>query len=430
MIKLEGETMTATETKSVVTCDLEGRIETFNAGAESIFGYAADEVVGKKRVSLFSPGLVVLGHVGHWLSEARDKGSFETTTVFVRKDGTRFAAEITIRPTRRDGEHIGYCGITVPRPDLSPEEASPPAKLGTRIFSWLVVARAPFLTATLVPVLVGAGLVASGQPGPFPWALFALTLVGAFALQVAANTFNDYFDWRSGTDEGNNDYFMPFSGGSRSIELRLVTPRRLLFVAWTATLLSASTGVVLVTHAGWGILLFGLVGALSAYFYTAPPLRLAARKGLGELVVGLNFGPLMVAGTVYALVGHVTWVHFFAGLPVGLLTTAILWVNEFPDAESDERAGKLNLVVVLGTRAARWGYLALVAGAALLVVSGVVTQTLPVGALLFLLAAPLGVFATVVLFRHYGSRRLVRANAATIQLHLLSGLCLALGLCL
>ena len=53
------------------------------------------------------------------------------------------------------------------------------------------------------------------------------------------------------------------------------------------------------------VLLFGLVGAFSSYFYTAPPLRLAARRGLGELVVGLNFGPLATAGTVYALTGQV-----------------------------------------------------------------------------------------------------------------------------
>src|SRR5690606_6160206 len=60
--------------KSTITCDLEGRIETFNAGAEAIFGYPAEEVVGRARVSLFSPGLVVLGHVGNWLATAVAEG--------------------------------------------------------------------------------------------------------------------------------------------------------------------------------------------------------------------------------------------------------------------------------------------------------------------------------------------------------------------
>ena len=59
------------EIVSVITCDLEGRIETFNPNAEKLFGYSADEVIGKKRVSLFSPGMVVLGHVANWLEKAK-----------------------------------------------------------------------------------------------------------------------------------------------------------------------------------------------------------------------------------------------------------------------------------------------------------------------------------------------------------------------
>ena len=89
--------------KSVITCDLEGRIETFGRDAEAIFGWRAGEVVGKQRVSLFSPGLVVLGHVGGWLKAARETGVFETRTVFVRKDGSRFSARIKITPTMRHG---------------------------------------------------------------------------------------------------------------------------------------------------------------------------------------------------------------------------------------------------------------------------------------------------------------------------------------
>src|SRR5687768_13394418 len=84
---------------SVITCDMEGRIETFGPGAERLFGYSAGEVVGKKRVSLFSPGEVVLGHVPTWLFFFNDAATTEIYTVFVRKDGTRFAARIRITPT-------------------------------------------------------------------------------------------------------------------------------------------------------------------------------------------------------------------------------------------------------------------------------------------------------------------------------------------
>jgi 1,4-dihydroxy-2-naphthoate octaprenyltransferase len=417
--------------KSVITSDMEGRIETFNKGAEEIFGYGADEVIGKKRVSVFSPGLVVLGHVTNWLKAAREEGEYKTQTVFLRKDGTPFAADIRITPTFRKGKQIGYCGVTVPRPDVAPSEAMPHISLTTRVFSWFVITRAPFLTATLIPILIGAAwVVAQGLVDPFPWGVFALVLVGGVAMHIAANTFNDYFDWTSGTDPANNDYLLPYTGGSRSIELGLISEKRLLRVALTALTIALMMGLRLLWIRGPALLLFGLFGTFCLVFYTAPPLRLAARKGLGELTVGLCFGPLMVAGTVFALTGVVSLADFMIGLPAGLLTAAILWINQFPDVPSDAKTGKRNLVVVLGRQRARWGYLALVIGAFGTALIGVLLGVFPAGSLLVLGGLPLGVYAAVVLFRHYADRSLIKANAATIQLHLLAGLLLVVGLML
>jgi 1,4-dihydroxy-2-naphthoate polyprenyltransferase len=424
--------MTTQTPKSVITCDLEGRVETFNKGAEEIFGYSADEIIGQKRVSFFSPGLIVLGHVGDWLEAASAEGEYKGRTVFLRKDGTPFAAEIRITPTFKKIDdqkvQIGYCGVTQPLPELSMEQAMPEIGLGTRIFRWLVVTRAPFLTASIIPVLVGAAwAVTRGDATPFPWLLFALTFIAALTLHVSANTFNDYFDWQSGTDPANNDYFMPFSGGSRSIELGLVTPASLLRIAWVALAISATAGLALVALDRPLVLLFGAVGAFSSYFYTAPPLRLIARKGWGELLIGLNFGVLMVAGSGYALTGMLSGEAFLLGLPVGLLITAILWINQFPDIAADRATGKHNLVVVLGTERARWGYLALMVGAFAAVVLGVAAGMLPVGALLMVVAAPLAASTTRHLFRYYRERTLVKANARTIMLHVIAGTLLAAG---
>ena len=421
--------MAPNELKSVITCDLEGRIETFNKGAEQIFGYRPEEVIGQKRVSIFSPGLVVLGHVQNWLKTAREQGEFRSRTVFLRRDGTPFTADVRITPTFRNGKQIGYCGVSVPRPDIPPAVAMPEVGPATRLFAWMVVTRAPFLTATLVPILAGAGwVVARGLGQPFPWALFWLALVGGIALHVAANTFNDYFDWRSGADPANNEYFLPYSGGSRSIELGLISEKGLLRVAWIALGIATLAGLPFLFLRGPALLLFGAAGAFSAYYYTAPPLRLAARKGLGELFVGLNFGPLMVAGTVFALTGQLSWIDFFVGIPIGLLTVAILWINQFPDMASDALAGKRNLVVLLGKERARWGYLLILAVAFVSVFLGVALGFLPLTALFMLAGLPLAAYTTTILFRHYGDRSLVKANASTILLHLLSGLLLTVGL--
>ncbi len=419
-----------TATLSVITCDLEGRIETFGPGAQRLFGYAAHEVVGRKRVSLFSPGDVVLGHVPTWLKKARVDGAFETDTVFVRKDGTAFAAHIRITPTFRAGQQIGYCGQTRALPGVDARAVWPRQSVATRIFKAVVVGRLPFLTASLIPVLLAAAWVmaTAGAPATFPWGLFGLVLAGAAFLHLAANLFNDYFDWTSGTDQENNDYFLPFSGGSRSIELRLVTPRRLAVLATLALAVAAGCGAAVALMGRPLVFVFGAAGALSGFFYTAPPLRLAARRGLGELFVGLNFGPLMTAGVAYALRGSLRPEDFLIGIPMGLLTTAILWVNEFPDTPADLRAGKVHLVATLGIARARWGYLALLAvayGAALtLALVGVA----PRGSLLVMLALPIAAWTGTLVVRRYADRSLVKASAGTIALHLVSGLLTSAGL--
>lgn len=425
--------MSASEDKpprSVITCDLEGRIETFNDGAEEIFGYEPEEVIGKQRISLFSPGLVVLEHVDRWLKTAREEGKYEGETVFVRKDGTQFAARVRITTTNRDGEQLGYRSVAQRLPDKEPQDVMPDMSLATKIMAWLVIVRGPFLTAAMIPVLLGSAWVWWQGVESFPWLNFGLALFGAAALQVAANTFNDYFDWESGADKVNNEYFRALSGGSRAVELRLITQQGMFRVGLAASVAATLCGAVLVYLAGPGILIYGVAGLFSAYFYTAPPLRLVARKGLGELLIGLNFGPLITSGTAFALTGTFHWNDLLVGVPIGLLTAAILWINEFPDKEADEQAHKNQLVVVLGKKTARWGYAALLAGAFAMLGAGAALGVFPVGMLAALLALPIAAYAIKVLWQHFDNRELVGANKATIALHAIAGLLMIGGILL
>lgn len=418
--------------KSVITCDLEGRIETFNKGAAALFGYSPDEIIGKKRVSLFSPGLIVLEHVPSWLKTAREQGRFTGRSVFVRKDGTPFAADIRITPTYKHGEQIGYCGVTALRDDIDPAAAMPKVSLWTRIFAGLVITRAPFLSATLVPLVIAAAAVAGERGlGGLSWGTFALAALGACALHIAANTSNDYYDHQSGADEANNNYFLPFSGGSRAIELGLITPRGLFAIALASLGVATLAGALLAAFVTPWVLAFGVVGAFAAWFYTAPPLKLVHRKGLGELFIGLCFGPLMVGGALVVLEGTLSASlveqSLWLGVPPGLLTTAILWINQFPDYESDKLVGKRNLVVVLGRKNARYGYLALLTAPFALVALGVLTNALPAMAWLTFLALPLAAYAVYVAFTRYEQRSLVSANKYTIVLQAVFGGLLAVG---
>jgi PAS domain S-box-containing protein len=112
--------------KSIITCDLDGKVETFSEGAEKIFGYTKKEVIGKKRVSDFSPGEVVLGHVVNWLKTSVEKGEWEGETVFLGKNNNEIPSKIKITPTKgKNGEHIGYCGVTSTLADKTPDEVRP-----------------------------------------------------------------------------------------------------------------------------------------------------------------------------------------------------------------------------------------------------------------------------------------------------------------
>ena len=124
------------ELKSIITCDLDGKVETFSEGAEELFGYSQEEVIGKMRVSDFSDGQVVLGHVVGWLAEAVKNGEWEGDTVFLHKDDSELPCRIKITPTKgKDGEHIGYCGITTPLGDKTADEVRPKINLMTNFIA-------------------------------------------------------------------------------------------------------------------------------------------------------------------------------------------------------------------------------------------------------------------------------------------------------
>tara|TARA_B100001996_G_scaffold73995_1_gene54638 strand:+ start:49188 stop:50468 length:1281 start_codon:yes stop_codon:yes gene_type:complete len=415
--------------KSIITCDLDGKVETFSEGAEKLFGYTKKEVIGKKRVSDFSPGEVVLGHVVNWLKIAVEKGVWEGETVFLGKEKNEIPSKIKITPTKgKDGEHIGYCGVTTPLKNKTPDQVRPKISFFTKIFKWMVIMRLPFLSATFVPIFAGAA-VASMLGETVSWGWLGLTLLGGAFLHIGTNTSNDYFDHKSGTDALNYNYSNEgLNGGSRSIQMGLITPKGMLAVAVTAFALSAVVGVPLIMKSGLPILWLGLVGFFSGLFYTAPPFKFSSRKGMGELLIGLNFGPLMVAGSSLVQTGRLIPEAFLAGIPIGLLIAAVVYMNEFPDYESDRATGKNTLIVVFGPERARAGYVALIASAFISIIIMAFNGTLPMLSLISLLALYFGFTATKTLYKYYNNRLLQPANWGTIIMHSVTGILLTVGI--
>lgn len=180
--------------------------------------------------------------------------------------------------------------------------------------------------------------------------LLGLTLISLILMHVSANTFNDYFDWVSGTDKINKDYVMFNTGGSRAIDFNIVSDKWMFNVSWVFTVCVFLLGLYFIYARGLMILLLGIIGFMSLYFYSAPPIHLASRYGMGELMHIFCLGPMITYGTVLMLTGSASKIDFALGLPFGILITCCLLVNEYPDSVSDKVSGKKNLAVLLSAK--------------------------------------------------------------------------------
>ena len=414
--------------KSVITCDMEGRILTMNSGAVEIFGYEKEEIIGKRRVSFFSPGEIVLQNVANWLSQSIKNGKFETETVFVKKDGSTFPAKIKVTPlykNGRDQEPTGYCGVT----EVIDKEVDVPISFGTKLIKALAITRMPFLSAVLMPCFIAAAYAATYTGASINWMHFALATIGVAILHLASNVMNDYFDYKDGTDQVNNDYFLQYSGGSRAIELGLITLEGTKKLGLILIAVATAIGIYLTFVTGIYTLIIGLAGLFLGYFYTAPPIRLVARKGIGELSIALAFGPLVTAGIYYVVAGALDPMAFLIGLPAGLLTANILLINEFPDMESDAVTGKNHLVVVHGKKKAIGFYAAILSLA--FIANVLIFFMLPTYNWLFagvsIATLLFGLKITSDIVKTYRTRELVKSNVGTIALSALASLATALA---
>ena len=288
--------------------------------------------------------------------------------------------------------------------------------------------RLPFLTATLTPVLLGTAIAWKDGflQDAFHFWLFFLTLIGAACFHLGTNVINDYFDHATGADEANLTP-TPFSGGSRVIQRGLMSPESVRNLAVVFFALGAVIGLYLTVVVGPAMLAFGLVGFLIGYLYSAPPLRLVNR-GLGELAVAIGFGPTMVLGAYCVQTGRWSWEALLASLPLALLISAVLYINEFPDKPLDARAGKKTVITRLSATAAIRGYAVQIGAAYLIIIAGVLFGIMPFATLLGLLALSMGWKAYRLLRQHHSHPyRLIPANANTVFAHFYTGLLLFAG---
>ena len=283
--------------------------------------------------------------------------------------------------------------------------------------AWLLATRPATLPAAVVPVLVGtAAGVAEGafRAGPFGAALL---------IQVATNFANDYSDFHRGADTAER------LGPTRVTQSGLLSPRQVRRGIIIAFGLAVLLGLYLVWVGGWPILVIGVLSILAGLAYTGGPWPFGYH-GLGDLFVFVFFGLVAVTGSAYLQTGRRTVLALAAAVPVGLLVTNILVVNNLRDLPTDRVAGKETLAVRVGARATRLQYAALAVAAYLVPLVLALAERAPRWVLLTWLTLPLAAALVRQVLGGLAGRELNAVLKRTGQLEMAFGILLAAGLLL
>ncbi|CAM9937457.1 unnamed protein product, partial [Chrysoparadoxa australica] len=213
---------------------------------------------------------------------------------------------------------------------------------------WVLAARPKTLPAGAGPVLLGLAAAYSfiGKVDIF---IGLITLICALLLQVSSNLINDYYDGVGGLDDENR------LGPPRAVALGLLEPKQVKRGFQITLLLSFVLGVILMIKGGLPIIMIGLSSLFFSWAYTGGPFPLS-HLGLGEIFAYLFFGPIAVLGTFILQLNNIEsffYSHYFyqilaLGSGVGVISSALMGVNNLRDRFTDEDKGKITLATLLG----------------------------------------------------------------------------------
>ena len=289
----------------------------------------------------------------------------------------------------------------------------------SRVRAWILAARPATLPAAAVPVIVGAAAALS-DGAKFRGVVFIMTLICALLIQIGTNFANDYSDFARGADTEAR------LGPVRVTQSGLIEQSSIKRGIILTFGLAVFIGAYLVYVGGWPIAVIGVLSVLSGLAYTGGPYPLGYH-GLGDIFVFVFFGVIAVTGTAYLQSGHWSQLALWLSIPIGLLVTNILAVNNLRDRQTDIAAGKRTLATRIGDRATRGQYALFTIGA--YAVPLVIGLTDPARRMIMLplISLPLALRRVLVVMKGASGRDLNPILKRTGRLLLLFGALLAAG---
>jgi 1,4-dihydroxy-2-naphthoate polyprenyltransferase len=285
--------------------------------------------------------------------------------------------------------------------------------------AWLLAARPATLPAAAVPVIVGAAAAVSDGAKVRPL-VFLVTLTCSLLIQIGTNFANDYSDFHRGADHEGR------LGPLRVTQSGLITQAGVQRGIAVAFGLAVILGAILVWIGGLPIVLIGIASVISGLAYTGGPYPLGYH-GFGDLFVFVFFGVIAVTGTAYLQSGAWTLFPFLLSIPIGLIVTDILVINNLRDLPTDLAAGKRTLATRIGDRATRAQFTTFIAIAYLIPVAVAIADPGHRALLIVLISAPLALSLARKVLNGTSGRDLNPLLKKTGQLLLLFGVLLSAG---
>ena len=212
---------------------------------------------------------------------------------------------------------------------------------------WLLATRPKTLWAGLAPVLMGTAMAVGDDVLHIGAAMAACA--GALFIQIGTNFANDYFDFKKGADTQER------IGPTRATQAGWVKPEAMKNATALTFALAGAVSLYLVYRGGWPVALVAIAAIASGILYTGGPYPLGYH-GWGDMFVLIFFGPIATAGTYYVQALEVPPYVLLAGCAPGLLSVALLAINNLRDVQQDRSAGKRTLAVRFGPTFARAEY--------------------------------------------------------------------------